>query len=384
MDKFKFRQQLLLITYAILLFMALVNLDRVLGMLQRLVGLGMPFICGFILAFLLNIPYRFFSRVYGRLAEGRGGKARGLIKGLALATTYLAVLMGVALLSWFVLPQLGRSVNQLVREIPGYIISLQQMTIQLVEWIGVDNLFGSQMESTWLQLLQKAGEAMSNVLPQLLNMTARVTTGVYNWVIGVIVSIYLLSGKERLLSQARHTLKALAPKGAIDPVMEVSSRANRIFTDFITGQLLDAAIVGSICFLGMTVLRMPYALLISVIVAVTNIIPMFGPYIGTIPSAFILLMSEPVKALWFVVFMVVLQQIDGNLILPRIVGGSIGLPGIWVLFAIIVGGGMFGLAGMVIGVPTFAVIYSLIKDLVYRQLNRRGYLHTVKQEPDNS
>lgn len=384
MNKFKFRQQLLLITYAILLFMALVNLDRVLGMLRHLVGLGMPFICGFILALLLNIPYRFFSRVYGRLAEGKGEKARGLVKGLALATTYLAVLLGVALLSWFVLPQLGRSVNQLVREIPGYITSLQQMTIQLVEWIGVDNLFGSQMESTWLQLLQKAGEAMSNILPQLLNMTAKVTTGVYNWVIGVIVSIYLLSGKERLLSQARRTLKALAPKGAIDPVMEVSSRANRIFTDFITGQLLDAAIVGSICFLGMTILRMPYALLISVIVAVTNIIPMFGPYIGTIPSAFILLMSDPVKALWFVAFMVVLQQIDGNLILPRIVGGSIGLPGIWVLFAIIVGGGLFGLAGMVIGVPTFAVIYSLIKDLVYRQLNRREYLHTVKQEPDNS
>lgn len=184
------------------------------------------------------------------------------------------------------------------------------------------------------------------------------------------LNIYMLSSKERLMSQLKKVMKAFLSKEVMETILDIAVRTNNIFKGFIRGSILDSLLVGVLCFLGMTILNIPNALLISVIQAVTNIIPVFGPFIGAVPSAFIILMDDPIKALIFIVFIIILQQIDGNIIQPRIVGDSIGLPGIWVLLSIVVGSGLFGFVGLIVGVPAVAVFYSILKENINNRLSK--------------
>ena len=193
----------------------------------------------------------------------------------------------------------------------------------------------------------------------------------YNWLIGLIVSIYMLAGRDKLIRQLKKLVSACVPKRFLGKVMEVAALTNGTFGKFIIGRIIDSSIILVLCFVCMTIFQMPYALLISVIVGVTNVIPIFGPFIGAIPSAFILLMVDPIKGLWFIVFIIVLQQIDGNIIGPRVVGNSIGLSGIWVMFGVIVGGGQLGVVGMLIGVPVLAVLYTVLGSWVNKRLKKK-------------
>jgi len=371
MEKIKLKNVLFVITYTVVLLIVLNNFTAVRTTLGSWFGLIVPFIYGFGIAYILNIPFVFFKDKVFAFLENKGDLQKKLIIPFALISTYLSVLIALSLIIWFIIPQLGSSISLLVKNIPSYMISLEEFTNDLIDKYNLESLIGSQTDSTWTNLLKQAASTLSNLLLGIANYIVSLTSSIYNWFIGITVSIYLLAGKDNLLNQSKRILKAFLSDKKYDMALEISSRTNGVFNSFIKGSLLDSLIVGIICFIGSSILGIKFALLVSVIQAITNIIPVFGPIIGGVPSTFIILMVDPIKALIFVIFIFVLQQIDGNIIQPRIVGGSIGLPGIWVLFAIVVGSGLFGIAGLLLGVPAAAVMYSVFKEYVNKRLEKK-------------
>lgn len=379
----KLKQNMLLVTYAILLFLAVYNWRTVSGVIGMLVGLLMPFFCGFVIAYLVNGPYLFFqNKVYARLCRKKE-KRRKLAHILALLSAYFVIALIITVIFWIVIPQLILSVDQLGKNLTGYMESLEDFLNKLIADWGLSETVASQAQRFWEELTknsERIGQLINTVSPHLINFTKGLTTGIYNWVIGIIVSVYMMASKEKLIRQFKKLVTALVPDRYLDKVMEVGHVSNDMFGKFIIGRIIDSAIVLGLCFICMNIFQMPYALLISVIVGVTNVIPIFGPFIGGIPSAFILLVVDPVKGLWFILFIIVLQQIDGNIIGPKVVGNSIGLSGIWVMLGVIVGGGLFGVLGMLIGVPLLAVIYIIGGDWVNRRLQKKRQKSCVQEK----
>jgi predicted PurR-regulated permease PerM len=371
MEKVKLKNILIIITYTVVLYMLLNHFSAVTSTLGTWFGIVVPFMYGLAIAYVLNIPYELFRTKVFRGLEKKSVKAKNMINPLSLVSTYVSVLIALTLIVWFIIPQLGSSINLLIRNIPSYLASLETLVDNLMNDSSLGSLIGAQTNTTWTDLLQKSASMLSGILQGVLNYVLGLSNSIYNWLIGIIVSIYLLVGKETLLNQLKRFIKAFLPKKWVDVIIDVSGRANYVFSGFIKGSLNDSLVVGVLCFIGMSVLGVPYALLISVIQAITNIIPVFGPIIGAVPSTFIILMDDPVKALVFAIFIIILQQIDGNIIQPRIVGNTIGLPGIWVLFAIVVGSGLFGIVGLIIGVPVAAVLYGLLKETVNKRLKKK-------------
>lgn len=364
MDRSKLKLNLITATYSIILLLVLINLQKVTGSIGKVFSILTPFIYGFIIAYLLKQPYKFFYDKLYRMKRGR--------KAVALISVYLSFLLAVSIISSIVLPQLATSVNTLVSSLPQYTVSMENFLNQL---LGDTDLLGSlwaQFQNVWKDVLETVGKFITTGLPQVIDLLMNITASISNIVIGFVISIYMLASKETLQIQIRKILFAFVPKKYAIRTLEIASLINKTFGDFINGQLTDAFLLGVTCFVGMILFRFPYALLISVIIGLTNIIPIFGPIIGSIPCTFIILMVSPIRALWFIVFVIVLQQIDSNIICPRVVGGSIGLSGLWVMFAILVGGGLFGLPGMIIGVPMFAVFYTLLKQATYKRLQQKN------------
>ena len=213
---------------------------------------------------------------------------------------------------------------------------------------------------------------VTNMLPVLGGLVTSTAAGLWNVVLGIIISIYILIDKEKFCALAKKISYAILPQRAADKTIEITHRSSDTFGKFLSGKILDSLIIGILTFVVLTIFKMPYTLLVSVIVGITNIIPFFGPFIGAIPSVIIILFVSPVKALWFLLIILVIQQIDGNIIGPKILGDSIGISAFWILFSILVAGKFLGLVGMVIGVPLFAVIYSIIKEVVESQLDKKG------------
>jgi len=370
-EKLKMKNILIIITYTVFLFMALNHFTAVTGTLGKLFRIIVPFIYGIGIAFILNIPFQFFKEKVFAAGEKKDGKPRKWAKLSALLATYASVLITIFLIIWFIIPQLGSSVNQLILNIPYYLVSLQTIVNDLIDYFNLGNLLGTQVGSTWTNLLQQAATMLSNMLLGVFGYIMGLTSSIYNWMIGFIVSVYMLSDKENLQRQSKKVLEAFLPKKWMGTVMEVTGRTNYTFNRFIKGTLIDSTVVGVICFIGLSILGIPYVLLVSVIQGITNMIPIFGPFIGAALSAFIILMDNPFKVLIFLIFIIVLQQVDGNIIQPRIVGNAIGLPGMWVLFAVVVGSALFGILGLIIAVPTVAVLYSLLKEFVNKRLEKK-------------
>ncbi len=224
--------------------------------------------------------------------------------------------------------------------------------------------------SAWKEVIQFTGQVLASSLTSVVNITVGFTSGLFNFILSIIFSIYMLLNKEDLQLGMKKVLYSFIRKSFADRVIRLGKISNEVFSSYIGGQFIEAIIIGVLCFIGMIILRMPYALLISVLIAVTALIPIFGAFIGTIPSAFIILIIDPMKAIWFVIFIIVLQQVEGNLIYPKVVGGSIGLPPIWVMLAMIIGGNAFGFIGILLGIPIFSVVYKVFKEIVDKRLKK--------------
>lgn len=373
----------LVVAASILFLLFLLKIDIVLNMVGKIFSILMPIILGLTFAYLLNPLLAFFEdkcfrRIMSKWLEKK--PASRLPRIFAITVTMLLVLLCLAGLLSIILPQLAASVKGLFDKIPSYLAAAKNWGDQTIAGNKtLSSLLGDSLDGlidSAQSLLEKAtptiNQLIGNVTDFVIGSAIGVVNGVKNFVLGIIISIYVMFSKEKFAAQAKKILYALLSKQHTDRILRNTRRAHRVFGGFVTGKLLDSLIIGIITFIVLFIVRMPYAVLISVIIGITNIIPYFGPIIGAIPCALILLFEDPLKALLFIVIIVIIQQFDGNLLGPKILGDSTGLSAFWVIFAILLGGGLFGFLGMLLGVPTFAVIYALIKTFIEERLKKKN------------
>ncbi|MCR5575821.1 MAG: AI-2E family transporter [Oscillospiraceae bacterium] len=377
------------IACAILFFMALNYISLVGAALRALTRILSPFIWGLVLTYLLHplvrtLEKRVFAPLFARLfAKNTKHTGRRISRVLSVLCSEIFLLAVVTGLFFLIIPQLYSSIETIVINSPIYIERLTAWVTKMLTDFPevrsyVTDMLGDMNEDlmSWLQttVLPGLGSLLSNVSSGV----RYVLTGVYNLVIGIIVSVYLLSDIETYSANAKRLLYSLLSPEAARKFLEGLDFTDRTFIGFLNGKLLDSLIIGVICYIVCAILNMPYALLVSVIIGVTNIIPFFGPFIGAVPSVIIILMVSPFKALIFVIFIIILQQVDGNIIGPKILGSTVGINGFWVMFAIVLGAGLFSFWGMLLGVPVFAVIYTAVNNAVERRLRRSDLPHTTE------
>ncbi len=366
MPKNWMRSALAIITYTVLLVLALVKFDQIMAVGAALASSMKPLFIGFAIAFVLNRPCAFFLRQYERRLAPR---FRKLGRPFAVLTSYVLMIVIIVALFSFVLPQVMESIRLFAGSVSGYVENLQKLLDQVAGYLDLKSLDLSKLSTYLRDILNGVLSSVSTAATQIMAVTGSIISMLVTLVLAVVFSIYMLAGQEKLLGQGRQLLRAYLPARFVGPVSEVIRLTGEIFTNFVLGQLIEACILGGLCALGTFFIQADYAALIGVIVGVSALIPVMGAYVGAILSAFLLVMVSPVRALVFLIFLGILQQIEGNVIYPRVVGTSIGLPGIWVLTAVTVGGGLFGLLGVLLSVPVASVLYALLKRDVKRRLN---------------
>ncbi len=380
MDKKLFRSLLLLITYAIVLVAVIVKLDTVAGWLGGVAGAFRPLLIGGVIAFILNRPCNFFARQYETIFPGKG---KGAARPLAVVTVYLIVIALITVLISMVVPELTHSIEMFIGNLSTYAANFQDLFDWIVAKLELEQLANLDLTTgisdSLKDLLTKALNALTNTLPHLITMTSVVVSGVVTGVISLVFSIYMLSGAPRLTAQCRRLVQAYLPEKGAEHVLTVTRLTSDTFSKYVSGQMVEACILGGLCFIGMCIFRFDYAPLISVAVGVFALIPIAGAYLGAVLAVLLLVMIDPWQAVWFLVFLVALQQFEGNIIYPRVVGTSMGLPGIWVLAAVTVGGALLQLVGMVISVPLAAVAYTLLK----QDLRARTAAQSAAPQPDS-
>ena len=368
----KFKEYWGIVTYVIILAYAIFNFKNLISGATNIIGIISPFIIGIAIAFVLNLIMVIFEKkIFSFLDNKKYIKYSKFKRPLSVALTFILVFVVIIGLIRFIIPQLIDSISTLTNAVPSYMKSFEVLISKYVSHTEILNTVWNNFLSAWKEVLQFTGQILASSLSGVLNITLGFTSGLFNFIISLFFAIYMLLNTEKLQLGMKKVLYAFSGKKFADKVMYLGKISNEAFSNYIGGQFIEAIIIGVLCFIGMIILNMPYALLISVIISVTALIPIFGAFIGTIPSAFIILIIDPMKALWFILFIIILQQIEGNLIYPKVVGGSIGLPPIWVILAMVIGGNTFGLIGILLGIPIFSVIYKVFKDIVDKRLNNK-------------
>lgn len=348
----KFKENILLITYAAILLALFFNVSNIVLVIKKMTTVMAPFIYGFIIAYIINWPYTFLFNKFYKMSD-RCRKTVSIIFSYAFMGGIIAFLIGI------IVPQVVNSLTNIVNIFSIYYPEFENWLNQLP--------YSDQIKQIINKIIGKWDTFSASAFTSVFAFTKDFTLSLYNWIIGFIISVYMLSSKQKLLSLIKRIISVCLPKHINEYILEISSLMHCVFGKFIKGKVLDSFIIGVICFLGMSIFKMPYSVLISVIVGFTNVIPFFGPFMGAIPSVLIMLVVNPVKAIWFAVFILVLQQVDGNIIGPKILGDSVGISGIFIILSVLIGGGLFGVPGMILGVPVFAVIYILIGRLVKKK-----------------
>ena len=367
---------LLVVCGGVAFYCALQNLDVVWGAVRGLLGILAPFLLGGALAFVLNVPMRAIERHLLQNSR-RGAKLR---RPLALVLTLLAVLGVLALASLVIGPGIADAVMSIIREIPAAFDRLQKQLNGLAEslaaylpmiqeWLAGVNIDWESLSRRVLEYAQALG---SGIVSSGGGFIGGVVSGVSTFVISLIFSFYILLQKEKLSRHGRQVLYGLLPLRQADRTLEILRLAGRTFSSFLSGQCLEACILGTLFAVSMTIFRMPYALLVGVLIALTALIPIVGAFIGCAVGALLIAIDDPWKALWFIVLFLVLQQIEGNLIYPHVVGSSVGLPSIWVLAAVTLGGSLMGITGMLFFIPLCSVLYALFRSYVKERLAKKG------------
>ncbi len=365
---------IVVLAVGIVLALFLINFSYFRGVFHTIWRILSPFVMGFVIAYLLVAPLKWLERL-ARKVFCRKRDHPHLCRVVAIVVTYILLLLLLVAFFSFVMPQFAGSIARLISQLPEYFEALvQKINSLIVEYdipqSVVDRFLLSEEKQD--ELVAKLVDTLTALLPHLISFSKQLSSGIINLFVGFIVSVYMLFHRERFAAQGKKMAYALMPRNYVRNLIFWLRKSHHIFGGFLYGKILDSFIIGVICYLFMIIVGMEYAVLISVIVGVTNMIPFFGPFIGAIPSTFILLMVNPISAFWFVIWIIVLQQFDGNILGPRILGNSTGISGFWVLLAITLGGGLFGISGMILGVPLFAVFYAVVKSLVGMRLQRLG------------
>lgn len=356
---------LLIITFTVLLIWAIYNHKLLFKYIGELYSLISPFVIGLCIAYVVNVIMRPIERLWMKLLSKCKGKwVEKMKRPICLLLSILLVIGIILAVIFIIMPELSDSVSSLVSMVPSYVSEVESwweaLALRLDKY-GVELPQFSFDTDKFIQILKDGGTAVLNTT---LSATTSIVTAVINIVLALAFSIYVLAQKETLKRQSKKVLAKLMKPEKMQKLLDMLDLINRTFTNFITGQLTEAVIIGVLCFIGMSIFRMPYAPAISVLVGFTALIPVFGAFIGTAIGAFLILLVKPIQAVWFVVFIIVLQQFEGNLIYPKVVGKSVGLPGIWVLVAVTIGGNAMGVVGMLISVPLCSVLYVVARNAV--------------------
>lgn len=355
----------------IMFYLSLSQINVVFDFLDSSKKVLQPFILGFSIAYILNFVLKFYEE---RVLENKYIKKIGLKskRGIALFMTYISTLVILALLFKFVLPQLLESITGLTNDASKYINEFPKYIDESMRELNISKENYEIIIEYVNRGINYTITVLSGLIPVIGTMLGQIASSIWNIVIGIVISIYMLIDKEKFFAISKKITIAFFSKEKAERVIELTHRSNNTFGKFLSGKILDSTIIGLLMFIILTIFNMPYALLVSVIIGISNIIPFFGPFIGAIPAFIIILFISPIKALWFLLIIFIVQQIDGNIIGPKILGDSIGISAFWILFSIMVAGKLLGFVGMVIGVPLFAVIYSIIKEIVEARLKQKG------------
>ena len=345
-------------------YLLLNNLGYFLGRIGIFINILSPFAGGIVIAYILDPMVKFF---YAKLFKEKKGT-----RGFAILLAYAVAILLLMLLAWLVVPQIVNSIGMLFTNFPSYIQGVQEMLLYVQSEYGIDLQQATKMLDDSEAMVKEIYAMATNAMPQIVASIGSVASNFVAVFTSIAASIYMLADKNHLLHQLRTLAHAFLPEKVASNTLRICHYANVNFTGFFVGKIIDSAIIGVITFVAMTILRLDFAVLISVFIGITNIIPVFGPFIGAIPSVFILLLIDPLQAVIFCVLILIIQQVDGNFIGPKILGSSIGISALWILFSIVVGGDLFGIVGMVVGVPVFATLYGLAQEFVHYALDKRG------------
>ncbi len=366
-----------LLLFGAALLLVVLHFSAVWGCIRAFFATLYPVFCGLVLAYVLNVFVHLFEDIVFR--PFRNCTAKGWQKvrrPLAVLLAYMVVFLVIAFIAFFVMPGLFESMSLLgetvQRTLPGTINAAVKWTTDFAtkhDFAFIENFL---KEFNWSTLLSNVTKITGDFVSSLVDVTVNVASAAFTLAMGFIFSIYMLFGKEKLLRGVKSTLLAFFPDKAARNLTRIGALSNKVFFSFVRGQLTECVILGTLCYIGMRILGLDYALLISSIVAIGALVPILGAYIGCISGVVILLLVHPIDALVFLIFLLCLQQIEGNLIYPRVVGSSIGLPAVWTLFAVLFWGGIAGIPGILLGTPTTAVLYRMLRDSVYSRLKKKG------------
>lgn len=379
---FSLRNILICILFTIFLLFVKDNFSVVWNAICLVASIMTPFVIGFLFAYILNFPYKFFYNKAFKFLKGKKPFLENMRKPLAIICTYASVVAVLGFLIAILVPQIADNIASLVERVPAYIDSIYKWLASMAEWLNHNYNANIDIDASFAQLGQEIvknlnGATIANIsknflFDTLMPMITNTTAGIYNFVMGIVISVYFLSAKEMLCRQVKRMAVAFIPIKYLPKVYEVVDITDTKCGRFLVGDIIDAAFIGVLVFITMSIFQLPYAALIAVLIGVTNIIPFFGPFIGAIPSAIILFLESPWDMLIFIAIVFVIQQLDGNLFKPKIIGSQVGLSSFWVLFSVIVGGSLFGMVGFILGTPIYAVIYTLIGKRVKNAIDNKG------------
>lgn len=376
-EKKVLRNGMILLVFAAVLVLVLMRFDQVWGAVLTVVGTVAPVFYGIVLAYILNVFVHFFEDVaFKPLRNVKSKLWKRVRRPLAVALAYLLVALVLVSIIAFIIPGLIESMGILAdtvqQTVPGYVTSAMNWLNEFARENDLTFIQDFLRNFNWSNVLSSASAVLRDFLSSLVGVTINVASGVFAAVMGFIFSVYMLMGKEKLLRGVKSTLLAFLPRPTAQKIGQIATLTNRMLFNFIRGQLLECVILGSLCYVGMSILQLDYALLISSVVTLGALIPILGAYIGAAVGVLILLLVHPIDALIFLIFLLILQQVEGNMIYPRVVGSSIGLPPLWTLFAVVFWGGVLGIPGILFGTPATAVIYQLLRTSVRSRLRQRN------------
>lgn len=386
----KSMSQLIVILLAIIIFFAFYRFSEIMSVFKLILGTIQPILIGLCLGYVLKRPQKFFhKKIYKLFTKHKiikkDKKRDSISKGLSIFIAMVMFLITIYILIIMAVPQIVENIFKVTDTLP-------EQVNKLIKWVSARMEENSKYADMFEKILKEATDYITRwVKNDMMIQIGQLASGIIsavsvfvNVVVGVIVAVYVLSSKETFAKQGKKIIYAIFKEKYAEKILKEFKKSDDIFGGFISGKIIDSLIIGALCFVGLTILNMPYTMLVSTIVGVTNVIPFFGPYIGAVPSAILILLADPKKGLIFIVFIILLQQLDGNIIGPKILGESTGLTPFWVVFSILLGGGLFGIVGMLFGVPTFAVIYNLIAEIVNDRIKDKNISPDKYENYDNT
>lgn len=375
LNKKNMKNLMILIVFAVLVLVGVQRIENLAAGIIFLCRIVFPFILGGAMAFILNIPLHFLeNKLFAK------AKKKKFVRPLSLVLSIFFVLAILQIVLVVVIPEIATTFASISKNIEAFLPKLEQWVTDAFPDSEQIGLWIDSLEFNWDKIIQSAVSFLKNgagnVLSSTVTVAKTVINSLMNFFVGFVFACYILLQKEKLSVQVKKVLYAFLPRHAVEKTLQVAALSYKTFSNFVTGQCLEAVILGTMFFVSMSILRFPYALLVGVLIAFTALIPIFGAFIGCVLGTFLILVSNPVQAIGFVILFFVLQQVEGNLIYPHVVGGSVGLPSIWVLVAVTVGGSLMGVVGMLIFIPLSSVIYALFRGWVYKRLEDRG-IHDI-------